>query len=81
MSSPRKTRDPRTLRPATQLVHGGSMRSQFEETSEALFLTQGYLYDTMEEAEARFKGEQAGLHLFALRQSDGGDVRAPHGAA
>ncbi len=61
MSSPRKTRDPRTLRPATQLVHGGSMRSQFEETSEALFLTQGYLYDTMEEAEARFKGDAPGF--------------------
>jgi len=61
MVSPRKTRDPRTLRPATQLVHGGSMRSQFEETSEALFLTQGYLYDTMELAEARFKGEEPGF--------------------
>ena len=53
MTNPRKTRDPKTLRPATQLVHGGSMRSIFEETSEALFLTQGYLYDTMEDAEAR----------------------------
>ncbi len=61
MSSPRKTRDPQTLRPATQLVHGGSMRSQFEETSEALYLTQGYLYDTMEQAEARFKGETQGF--------------------
>jgi O-succinylhomoserine sulfhydrylase len=37
------------------------MRSQFEETSEALFLTQGYLYDTMEQAEARFKGEDSGF--------------------
>jgi O-succinylhomoserine sulfhydrylase len=37
------------------------MRSQFEETSEALFLTQGYLYDTMEQAEARFKGEDVGF--------------------
>ena len=61
MTTPRKTRDPRTLRPATQLVHGGSMRSQFEETSEALFLTQGYLYDTMAEAEARFKGDAPGF--------------------
>ena len=59
--SPRKSRDPRTLRPATQLVHAGSMRSQFEETSEALFLTQGYLYDTMEQAEARFKGDAPGF--------------------
>jgi O-succinylhomoserine sulfhydrylase len=61
MSSPRKSRDPATLRTATQLVHGASMRSQFEETSEALFLTQGYLYDTMEQAEARFKGETPGF--------------------
>ncbi len=41
MTSPRKSRDPKTLRPATQLVHGGSLRSRFDETSEALFLTQG----------------------------------------
>jgi len=61
MTSPRKTRDPKTLRPATQLVHGGSLRSQFDETSEALFLTQGYLYDTMEMAETRFKGEDPGF--------------------
>jgi len=61
MTNPRKTRDPKTLRAATQLVHGGSMRSSFEETSEALFLTQGYLYDTMEQAEARFKGDDPGF--------------------
>ena len=61
MSIPGKLRDPATLRPATQLVHGASMRSQFAETSEALFLTQGYLYDTMEEAEARFKGDKPGF--------------------
>jgi O-succinylhomoserine sulfhydrylase len=61
MSTPRKSRDPRTLRPATRLVHGGAMRSQFGETSEALFLTQGYLYDTMAEAEARFKGDAPGF--------------------
>ena len=61
MTSPRKSRDPKTLRPATQFVHGGSLRSRFEETSEALFLTQGYLYDTMEMAEARFKGDEPGF--------------------
>ncbi|MGO9422236.1 O-succinylhomoserine sulfhydrylase [Roseiarcus sp.] len=61
MTSPRKSRDPKTLRPATQLVHGGSLRSRFDETSEALFLTQGYLYDTMETAEARFKGDEPGF--------------------
>ncbi len=61
MTTPRKSRDPKTLRPATQLIHGGSLRSRFEETSEALFLTQGYLYDTMEIAEARFKGDDPGF--------------------
>jgi O-succinylhomoserine sulfhydrylase len=53
--------DTRHLRPATRLVHGGTMRSQFGETSEALFLTQGYVYETMEAAEARFKGETPGF--------------------
>ena len=61
MPSPRKSRDPKTLRPATQLIHGGTLRSGFDETSEALFLTQGYLYDTMEIAEARFKGDAPGF--------------------
>lgn len=46
--------------PATRLVHGGVLRSQFGETSEALFLTQGYVYDSAEEAEARFKNEVPG---------------------
>ncbi|MBV1704820.1 MAG: O-succinylhomoserine sulfhydrylase [Hyphomicrobiales bacterium] len=52
--------DPKSLRPATKLVHGGTMRSQFGETSEAIFLTQGYVYDSMETAEARFNGERPG---------------------
>ena len=37
------------------------MRSQFGETSEALFLTQGFVYDTAEQCEARFKGEEPGF--------------------
>ena len=40
----------RPLRPASQLVHGGTLRSQFGETSEAMFLTQGFVYETMEAA-------------------------------
>ena len=51
----------KALRPATQLVHGGILRSQFGENSEALFLTQGYVYDTAEQAEARFKGTDPGF--------------------
>ena len=49
------------LRPATQLVHGGTLRSGFGEVSESLFLTQGFVYETMEAAEARFKGEAPGF--------------------
>ena len=48
-------------RPETRLVHSGTLRSQFGETSEALFLTQGYVYDTAEQCEARFKGEDPGF--------------------
>ncbi|MBR1154781.1 O-succinylhomoserine sulfhydrylase [Bradyrhizobium sp. JYMT SZCCT0428] len=48
-------------RPETRLVHGGTLRSQFGETSEALFLTQGYVYDSAEQCEARFKGEEPGF--------------------
>lgn len=41
----------------TNSVRGGTLRSNFEETSEALFLTQGYVYGSAGEAEAAFKGE------------------------
>lgn len=41
-------------------VRGATMRSHFQETSEALFLTSGYAYENAEEAEARFKGEIPG---------------------
>ncbi len=47
-------------RPETRLVHSGTLRSQFGETSEALFLTQGFVYDSAEQCEARFKGEDPG---------------------
>jgi len=48
-------------RPETRLVHSGVLRSEFGETSEGLFLTQGYVYDTAEQCEARFKGEDPGF--------------------
>ncbi len=38
----------------TQAVHGGIRRSQYNEVSEAIFLTQGFVYETAEQAEARF---------------------------
>jgi len=50
----------RRYRPETRLIHAGTMRSQFGETSEALFLTQGFVYDSAEQCEARFKGEEPG---------------------
>ena len=63
----------------TRQVHGGTRRSQWGEVSEALFLTQGFVYDTAEAAQARF--EKAGedeYHLCPLRQPDRGDVRGAH---
>ncbi|MFO1125939.1 MAG: O-succinylhomoserine sulfhydrylase [Methylocystis sp.] len=51
----------RPLKPATQLVHGGTQRSSFGELSEALYLTQSFAYPTMEAAEARFKGDEPGF--------------------
>ncbi|MCL4710256.1 MAG: O-succinylhomoserine sulfhydrylase [Pseudorhodoplanes sp.] len=50
----------RKWRPETRLVHAGTLRSSFNETSEALFLTQGYVYENAATAEARFKGESPG---------------------
>ena len=44
-------------RPDTLAVRGGLNRSQFDETSEGLFLTSGYVYATAEEAQAAFAGE------------------------
>jgi O-succinylhomoserine sulfhydrylase len=51
----------RSLHPETRLVHEGALRSQFGETSEALFLTQGHVYRTAEDAERRFTGEDPGF--------------------
>ena len=54
-ASPKKT-----YRPETRLVHAGTLRSQFGEMSEALFLTQGYIYPSAEECELRFSGKLPG---------------------
>lgn len=40
--------------PRTKLVHAGTRRSQYGETSEAIYLTQGFVYPSAEAAEARF---------------------------
>jgi O-succinylhomoserine sulfhydrylase len=52
--------DAKNYRPETRLVHAGTLRSQFGETSEALFLTQGYVYPSAEDCEARFSGKIPG---------------------
>jgi O-succinylhomoserine sulfhydrylase len=54
-----KNTSPRHL--ATRMVHDGINRSQWGETSEALYLTQGFVYESAEAAEARFKGETDGF--------------------
>jgi O-succinylhomoserine sulfhydrylase len=51
------TPDIKKWKPQTRAVRAGQVRSNFDETSEALFLTSGYAYNSAEEAEATFKGE------------------------
>ncbi len=57
----------RHWRPATQAVRGGTARSEWGETSEALFLTSGYAYDCAADAAARFAGEQDGMTYSRLQ--------------
>ncbi len=46
-----------TRRPQTEAVRGGLERSRFHETSEAIYMNSGYVYESAEEAEAAFKGD------------------------
>ena len=48
-------------------IRGGTARSEFGETSEALFLTSGYAYDCAGDAAARFAGEQQGMTYSRLQ--------------
>lgn len=57
----------RHWRPATQAVRGGTARSEWGETSEALFLTSGYAYECAGDAAARFAGDQAGMTYSRLQ--------------
>jgi O-succinylhomoserine sulfhydrylase len=54
-------------RPATLGVRGGTARSEFGETSEAIFMTSGYAYDSAGQAAARFTGEQQGMTYSRLQ--------------
>ncbi|KUF12212.1 O-succinylhomoserine sulfhydrylase [Pseudoponticoccus marisrubri] len=49
----------------TNLVHGGTRRSQWGEVSEAIYLTQGFVYDSAEAAEARFLKAEPGEFIYA----------------
>lgn len=61
MSEDKGNTGAKSWRLATTLVRGGTNRSQFGETSEAIFMTSGFRYDSAEAAEARFKNEQPGF--------------------
>ena len=56
-----------TWRPATLMVRGGTARTEYGETSEAIFMTSGYAYDNAEEAAARFRGERPGMTYSRLQ--------------
>ena len=58
---PRPVLAPEELRPETRLIHSGILRSQYGENAEALYLTQGFVYDEAETAEARFSGKEPGF--------------------
>jgi O-succinylhomoserine sulfhydrylase len=60
MKQDRKTQNPARWGDATKLVRGGLDRSPHGETSEALFLNSGFVYDEPETAEKRFAGEDDG---------------------
>ena len=57
----------------TKLVHSGVRRSQYGEVSEAIYLTQGFVYETAEDAEARFL--QAGDDEFIYARYGNPTVR------
>ena len=60
MTNKKTYKEQESWRLATRLVRGGTMRSEFGETSEAIFLNSGYSYDSAEIAEGRFNGELEG---------------------
>lgn len=52
--------NPKSWKTSTKLVRGGTLRSNFGETSEAIFLNSGFCYDSAETAESRFDGTAPG---------------------
>ena len=60
MTYKNKDLDFSTLQLETQMVRGGTIRSNFGETSEAIFLNSGFSYNSAQTAESRFNGEEPG---------------------
>ncbi|MEG3619003.1 O-succinylhomoserine sulfhydrylase [Magnetovibrio sp. PR-2] len=58
MSTDKTKTDTSSWRPATRQVRGGIDRTPFGETSEALFMTSGFVYDSAEQAERSFTGDE-----------------------
>ncbi len=56
-----QTKHTDSWRPQTKLVRGGLTRSEHGETSEAIYLNSGFVYESAESAEARFKNEEQGF--------------------
>src|ERR1700722_15016921 len=56
-----KKQDPKSWKIATKLVRGGTLRSNFGETSEAIFMNSGFCYESAEVAESRFNGSAPGF--------------------
>ena len=79
-STPDPFADERSWRPATRLVRGGTRRSEHGETSEALFLNSGFVYDRAETAEARFAGEAPHVRPVPALDEHGASLRAKFAA-
>jgi O-succinylhomoserine sulfhydrylase len=60
MADDAKRNKPKSWRPQTMMVRGGMTRSQHGETSEALFLSSGFVYDSPEQQSARMAGDEEG---------------------
>ncbi len=65
--------DTKDWKTRTRLVHEGVRRSQYGEVSEPIILTQGFVYDSAEQAEARF--DQAGPDEFIYARYGNPTVR------
>jgi len=56
-----KSASERRLKFATRAVRAGTVRSDFGEHSEALYLTSSFVFDDAEQASRRFQNKEAGV--------------------